>query len=56
MTREPDLYKNIYQTKFRSDKIQNYHKFGVLIGNAKNDPKSKVPPGSTTDTISQKYI
>ena len=35
MTRELDFYLKLYQTKFRSDKIQNYQKFGLPIGNAK---------------------
>ena len=35
MTRETDLYKELYQTKFRGDKTQNYQNFGVTIGNAK---------------------
>ena len=35
MTRESDFYKNVYQTKFRGDKTQNYQKFGVPIGDAK---------------------
>ena len=35
MTREPDFYKRIYQTKFRGDTTHEYQKTGVPIGNAK---------------------
>ena len=35
MTREPDFYKKIYQTKFRGDNTKTYQIFGVIIGNAK---------------------
>ena len=35
MTREPDFYKNVYQTKFRGNNTKTYHIFGVPIGNAK---------------------
>ena len=34
MTREPDFYKKIYDTKFRGDTTHDYQKFGVPIGNA----------------------
>ena len=44
MTREPDLYLKIYQTKFRGDKTQNYKKFGVRIGNAKMTKKVQFHP------------
>ena len=39
ITREPDFYKNIYQTNFRGDKTKNYQKYGVPIGNAKMTKK-----------------
>ena len=35
MTRKPDFYKKIHQTKFRGHKTQNHQKFGVPIGNTK---------------------
>ena len=39
MTREPDFYKNLYQTKFRGDTTHDYQKFGVPIGYAKKMTK-----------------
>ena len=39
MTREPDLYKKLYQTKLRGDTTHEYNKFGVPIGNAKMTKK-----------------
>ena len=35
MTHEPDLYRKLYQTKFRVDDTKTYQIFGVPIGNAK---------------------
>ena len=39
MTREPDFYKKLYQTKFRGENTQNYQIFGVKIGNSKMTKK-----------------
>ena len=39
MTREPDLYKKLYNTKFRCDATHDYQKFGVPIGNARMNQK-----------------
>ena len=39
MTREPDFYKRLYQTKFMGDTTQEYQKFGVPIGNTKTTKK-----------------
>ena len=44
MTREPDLYSKLYQTKFRGDKTLNYQKFGVPIGNAEMTKKVQFHP------------
>ena len=35
MTREPYLYRELYQTKFRGDDTKIFQIFGVSIGNAK---------------------
>ena len=35
MTREPDFYRKLYQTKFRVDDTKTFQIFGVPIGNAK---------------------
>ena len=35
MTREPDFYKYIHQTKFRVYNTKKYQIFGVTIGNKK---------------------
>ena len=39
MTREPDYYKKLCQTKFRGDNTKKYQTFGVPIGNAKTAKK-----------------
>ena len=39
MTREPDLYRKLYQTKFRVDTTHDHQKFGVPIGNEKMTKK-----------------
>ena len=56
MTHEPDFYKRLYDPRFRGDTTNNYQKFGVPIGNTKITKKRTVPPRSTTNTISQKFI
>ena len=35
MTCEPDLYRRLYQTKFRGDDTKIFQIFGGPIGNAK---------------------
>ena len=35
MTREPDFYRKLYQTRFRADDTKTFQIFGVPIGNAK---------------------
>ena len=44
MTREPDFYKKIYQTKFRDNNTQKYQIFGVPIGNARITKKVQIHP------------
>ena len=44
MTHEPDLYKKLYQNKFRGDKTWNYQKYGVPIGYAKMTKKVQFHP------------
>ena len=39
MTREPDFYKRLHQTKFMGDTTHEYQKFGVPIGNTKMTKK-----------------
>ena len=55
MTREPYLYRKLYQNKFRSDDTKIFQIFGVPIGNAKITRKT-VPPSGTSDEISPKDI
>ena len=35
MTREPDFYRKLHETKFRGDTTHNYQNFVVLIGNSR---------------------
>ena len=44
MTREPDYYKKLCQTKFRGDNTKTYQIFGVPIGNAKMTLKVQFHP------------
>ena len=39
MTREPDFYIKLYETKFRGDTTHDHQKFGVPIGNIRMSKK-----------------
>ena len=39
MARESDLYKKLYQTRFRGDDRETYQIFGITIGNTKTTTK-----------------
>ena len=54
MTREPDLYKKLYQTKFMGDDTETYQIFGVLIGNAKTTKKIHFHPAAPVINYHQK--
>ena len=54
MTREPDFYLKIYQTKFRGDKTHKYQKLVVLIGNAKMTKKVQFHPEAPLIQYQQK--
>ena len=54
MTREPDFYRKLHQTKFRGDKTQNYQKFGVPIGIAKMTKKVQFHPEAPLKQYHQK--
>ena len=41
MTREPDFYQKLYDTKFRGYTTHDYQKFGVPIGNARMNQKNR---------------
>ena len=56
MTREPNFYKILYQTKFRVNNTKINQIFGVPIGNVKMTRKDTVLPRSTTGKISLKVI
>ena len=42
MTYEPDLYRDLYQTKFRRDDTKIFQIFAVQMGNAKIAIKVKI--------------
>ena len=44
ITREPDFYNKLHQTKFRDDETQNYQKIGVTVGNTKMTKKAQFHP------------
>ena len=50
MTREPDSYKKLYQTKFRGDDTKTFQIFGVPIVNEKITRKLKFHPAAQNIT------
>ena len=54
MTREPDFYRKLYQTKFRGDDTKTYQIFGVPIGNAKMKINAQFHPAAPLIKYHQK--
>ena len=54
MTHEPYLYRELYQTKFRSDDTKTFQIFGVPIGNAKITRKLQFHPAAPVIKYHQK--
>ena len=46
MTREPDFYRKLYQTRFRGDDTKIFQIFGVTIGDAKITRKVQFHPAA----------
>ena len=54
MTREPDLYRKLYQTEFRGDDTKTFQISGVPIGNAKITRKVQFRPAAPVIKYHQK--
>ena len=54
MTCEPDLYRKLYQTKFRGYDTKTFQIFGVPIGNAKITRKVQFHPAAPVIKYHQK--
>ena len=56
MTRDPDFYRKLYQTKFRGEDAKTFQIFGLPIGNEKTTRKVQFHPAAPLINITKRHL